>query len=58
METTSQYPLQENMTFQADTFFADEDFGLRWDNGLVVTESGPAEMLNSGAHMDIIEIDC
>lgn len=58
METCSEYTLKPNMTFQADTFFADKDFGLRWENGLVVTESGPAEMLNSGVHMDIIEIEC
>ncbi len=58
LETCSEYTLQPNMTFQADTFFADKDFGLRWENGLLVTESGKAEMLNSGTHMDIIEIDC
>ena len=58
METVSEYTLEPNMTFQADTFLADEDFGLRWENGLIVSESGPAEMLNSGAGMDIIEIDC
>ena len=57
METVSEYALQPNMTFQADTFFADEDFGLRWENGLRVTESGPAEMMNSGSHMELIEID-
>lgn len=58
LETCSEYTLQPNMTFQADTFFADKDFGLRWENGLLVTDSGKAEMLNSGARMDIIEIDC
>jgi len=58
METVSEYTLQPNMTFQADTFFADKDFGLRWENGLLVTESGPAEMLNSGARMDLVEIEC
>ena len=57
LETSSKYALQPNMTFQADTFFADEDFGLRWENGLLVTESGKAEMLNSGKLMDIVEID-
>ncbi len=57
LETSSEYKLQPNMTFQADTFFYDKDFGLRWENGLLVTESGKAEMLNSAAHMDIIEID-
>jgi Xaa-Pro aminopeptidase len=58
METISEYRLQPNMTFQADTFFAAKEFGLRWENGLRVTESGAAEMLNSGSHMDLIEIDC
>ncbi len=58
MESVSEYVLQPNMTFQADTFFAAEEFGLRWENGLRVTESGPAEMLNKGKFMEIIEIDC
>ena len=58
METVSEYVLKPNMTFQADTFFTDKDFGLRWENGLLVTESGPAEMMNSGSHMELIEIDC
>ena len=40
MESTSTYDLQENMTFQIDTFFYDKDFGLRWENGVRVTETG------------------
>jgi len=31
---------------------------LRWENGLRVSESGPAEMMNDGSYMDIIEVDC
>lgn len=58
LETTSDYLLKPNMTFQADTFFAAAEFGLRWENGLLVTESGAATMLNSGARMELIEIDC
>jgi Xaa-Pro aminopeptidase len=58
METVSEYILEPNMTFQADTFFAAKDFGLRWENGLLVTASGKAEMLNAGIKMDLIEIDC
>jgi len=58
LESISTYALEPNMTFQADTFFTAADFGLRWENGLRVTESGPAEMLNSGARMELIEIDC
>ncbi len=57
MEAVSEYVIEPNMTFQADTFFYDEDFGLRWENGMVVKESGPSEWLSSGTHMDIIELD-
>lgn len=56
LETSSTYTLEPNMTFQADTFFCDEDFGLRWENGLLVTAEGKAERLNQGRHMDILEI--
>jgi Xaa-Pro aminopeptidase len=58
LETVSTYALEPNMTFQADTFFASTDFGLRWENGLLVTGSGPAEMLNEGTRMELIEVDC
>ena len=54
METVSDYPLQENMTFQADTFLHDPDFGLRWENGMRVTATG-SEMM-SAARMEIIEL--
>ena len=57
MESISEYTIEPGMTFQADTFFYDEDFGCRWENGLLVQGSGPARMINSGAHMEIIEID-
>jgi Xaa-Pro aminopeptidase len=40
IESTSTYALQENMTFQVDTFFQDIDFGLRWENGVRVTKTG------------------
>lgn len=31
METTSDYPLKENMTFMADTFFTCDECGFRWE---------------------------
>ena len=40
MESTSDYTLAENMTFQVDTFFYDRDFGLRWENGVRITGTG------------------
>lgn len=40
VETSSNYNLQPNMTFQIDTFIATETFGVRWEKGIAVTESG------------------
>lgn len=54
MESTSTYNLQENMTFQVDTFFYDEDFGLRWENGARVTKTG-IELL-SQKYMHLVEL--
>lgn len=54
METTSNYLLVENMTFQVDTFVQDVEFGLRWENGVRVTDSG-VEMF-SDQNMRILEL--
>lgn len=40
MESSSKYPLAENMTFQVDTFLYTKQFGMRWENGVRVTKSG------------------
>lgn len=40
METTSHYPLQQNMTFQIDTFVRDKEFGLRWETGALIKDDG------------------
>lgn len=40
METTSDYLLQKNMTFQIDTFVMGSDFGLRWEKPIAVAENG------------------
>jgi len=40
METTSDYLLQENMTFQVDTFIMGDGFGCRWEKGISVTKDG------------------
>ncbi len=54
MESTSNYELQENMTFQVDTFFYDHDFGLRWENGVVIKKGGIEKL--SSRFMKVIEI--
>lgn len=40
VETISDYALQPNMTFQADTFISTDTFGVRWEKGIAVTENG------------------
>ena len=54
MESTSTYVLEENLTFQVDTFFHDRDFGLRWENGVRVTKSGVAKF--SKKYMRIVAL--
>ncbi|MBN1836838.1 MAG: aminopeptidase P family protein [Spirochaetales bacterium] len=40
METSSNYRLKENMTFQVDTFVTTKSFGIRWETGVVVRQAG------------------
>jgi Xaa-Pro aminopeptidase len=54
MESTSDYELLENMTFQVDTFFYEPDFGLRWENGVIVKEGGVEKL--SSKFAKLIEI--
>jgi len=45
MESSSNYPLKENMTFQVDTFVSTETFGIRWETGVVIRK-GRSELLS------------
>jgi Xaa-Pro aminopeptidase len=54
MESTSTYELRENMTFQVDTFFYDDDFGLRWEGGVRVTNTGVERL--SSRHLKLVEL--
>ncbi len=56
METTSDYPLEENMTFQVDTFISGPTFGCRWEKGIAVTRDGCHSMTDY-LKKGIIEID-
>ena len=40
VETSSEYALQPNMCYQIDTFISTDTFGVRWEKGIAVTESG------------------
>ena len=56
METSSDYLLQPNMTFQVDTFISGPTFGVRWEKGIAVTETGCTSMTDY-LKKGIIEID-
>jgi len=55
MESISDYPLAENMTFQVDTFVSTETFGIRWETGIVVRKDR-AELLSKPIG-EIVEIE-
>ncbi len=40
METDSNYVLEENMTFQVDTFISGPTFGCRWEKGVAIKKNG------------------
>ena len=40
IETSSTFDLQENMTYQIDTFGIGSDFGCRWEKPVVIREDG------------------
>ena len=40
MESHSNYLLEDNMTFQVDTFLYNPQFGLRWETGVAVRPDG------------------
>ena len=40
VETSSDYHLEPNMTFQIDTYISTDTFGVRWEKGIAVTEAG------------------
>ena len=45
METSSNYNLAENMTFQVDTFVSTKTFGIRWETGVAIRKDN-AELLS------------
>ena len=56
METSSDYLLEENMTFQVDTFISGPTFGCRWEKGIAVTKDGCTSMTDY-LKKGIIELD-
>ena len=56
METSTHYPLEENMTFQIDTFISGPTFGCRWEMGVAIKKDG-VESYTDYLKKGIIELD-
>jgi Xaa-Pro aminopeptidase len=54
MESTSDYLLRENMTFQVDTFLHTDSYGLRWEDGVRVTADGVERL--SSRRQEVLEL--
>lgn len=54
IELTSDFVLEENMTFQVDTFLYTPDYGLRWEDAVRVTKEGVEPL--SGQYLEILEL--
>ncbi len=54
MESSSEYVLQENMTFQVDTFLHTDSYGLRWEDGVRVTADGVEQL--STCRQEVLEL--
>ena len=57
IETTSSYKLQENMTYQIDTFFTGNGYGLRWERGCIVKEGGCELLSKKFMSLDCCKLD-
>ena len=56
METNTDYLLEENMTFQVDTFISGPTFGCRWEKGIAVKKDG-CESYTDYLKKGIIELE-
>jgi Xaa-Pro aminopeptidase len=54
MESSSEYVLQENMTFQVDTFLHTDSYGLRWEDGVRATADGVEQL--STCRQEVLEL--
>jgi Xaa-Pro aminopeptidase len=56
IETSSQFVLEEGMTFMVDIFLAEEDMGFRWEDGVIIRNGAPEELSSYKRQINIIEV--
>ena len=57
IESTSSYKLKENMTYQIDTFFTGNGYGLRWERGCIVQKGGCELLSKKFMSLDCCKLD-
>ncbi len=57
IELTSNYQLQRNMTYQIDTFFTGDGYGLRWERGCIITDGGCELLSKKFMSLDDCKLD-
>lgn len=56
VETSSQFVLEEGMTFMIDVFLGQKDKGFRWEDGIVVRDGAAEELSSYKRQLNIIEL--
>lgn len=56
IETSSQFVLEEGMTFMVDVFMAKKDMGFRWEDGVVIRNGAPEELSSYKRQLNILEV--
>lgn len=56
LESTSTFVLEENMAFMVDLFLAEEKYGFRWEDGIIVRNGAAEELSSFGRTLNILEV--
>lgn len=56
LESSSTFVLEENMAFMVDVFLAEEKYGFRWEDGIIVRNGAAEELSSFGRQLNILEV--
>lgn len=56
VETSSQFVLEEDMTFMADIFLSERNMGFRWEDGIIIKNGSSEELSSYGRQLNIVEV--
>ncbi len=56
IETSSQFTLEENMTFMVDIFLAQDTMGFRFEDGVIIRKGAPEVLSSYKRKLNILEV--